>query len=107
MLLLLLLLLLLLFFVFVFVFVVVVEIHFKSIDEATLKLIVRAEIRKEYSPLIGAKVEVQVGSLPWKLLNDDGLGKLPLIVVQQLHRRAPLHQKSILPFYNIRLAIPI
>ena len=93
--------------VVVVVVVVVVEINFKSIDEATLKLIVRAEIRKEYSPLIGAKVEVQVGSLPRKLLNDDGLGKLPLIVVQQLHRRAPLHQKSILKCYNIRLVILI
>ena len=46
-----------------------------SSDEATLKLIVRTEVRKGYSPLIGAKVEVKVGSLQWKLMNDNGLGK--------------------------------
>ena len=46
-----------------------------SSDEATLKLIVRAEVRKGYSPLIEAKVEVKVGSLRWKFMNDDGVGK--------------------------------
>ena len=46
-----------------------------SSDKATLKLIVRAEVRKGYSPLIGANVEVKVGSLQWKLMNDDGVGK--------------------------------
>ena len=50
-------------------------IFISSSDTATLKLIVRAEVRKGYSPLIGAKVEVQAGSLPWKLMTDDGVGK--------------------------------
>ena len=27
-----------------------------------------------YTLLIGAKVEVQVETLPWKLMKDDGLG---------------------------------
>lgn len=35
----------------------------------------RAELRKGYEPVIGADVEVQVGSLPWKPMLDDGLGK--------------------------------
>ena len=35
----------------------------------------RAEVKKGYSPVIGAKVEVQVGTLPWKLMKDDGLGR--------------------------------
>jgi len=39
-------------------------------------LIVRADLRKGYEPVIGAKVEVQVGSLPWKPMTDDGLGRL-------------------------------
>ena len=43
-------------------------------DPKTLKMIVRADLRKGYSPVIGAKVEVQVGSSPWKLMKDDGLG---------------------------------
>ena len=67
----------------------------------------RAEIRKEYSPLIGAKVEVQVGSLPWKLLNDDGVGKLRLVLVKQIYRRAILRRISILTFYDVILVIPI
>ena len=44
-------------------------------DHSTLKLIIRAEVKKGYSPVIGAKVEVQVGTLPWKLMKDDGLGR--------------------------------
>ncbi|KAK2175750.1 hypothetical protein NP493_711g03078 [Ridgeia piscesae] len=48
------------------------EVNFK--DPSTLKLIVRADLRKGYEPVIGAKVEVQVGSLPWKPMTDDGLG---------------------------------
>ncbi|KAI0208410.1 Calcium-activated chloride channel regulator 1 [Lamellibrachia satsuma] len=43
-------------------------------DPSTLKVIVRAELRKGYEPVIGADVEVQVGSLPWKPMLDDGLG---------------------------------
>lgn len=35
----------------------------------------RAQVKKGYTPVIGAKVEVQVGSLPWKPMKDDGLGK--------------------------------
>ena len=45
------------------------------IDTSTLKLIVRAEVKKGYAPVIGAKVEVQVGTLPWRLMKDDGVGK--------------------------------
>ena len=44
-------------------------------DPSTLKLIVRAELRKGYEPVIGADVEIQVGSLPWKPMTDDGTGK--------------------------------
>lgn len=44
-------------------------------DKKTLKLIVRADLRKGYSPVTGAKVEVQVGSSPWKPMKDNGLGK--------------------------------
>ena len=47
-----------------------------STDPSTLQLIVRAQVKKGYTPVIGAKVEVQVGSSPWKLMKDDGLGKL-------------------------------
>jgi len=36
---------------------------------------VRAEVKKGYAPVIGAKVEVQVGTLPWRLMKDDGVGK--------------------------------
>ncbi|KAI0231358.1 hypothetical protein LSAT2_018261 [Lamellibrachia satsuma] len=43
-------------------------------DPSTLKLIVRAELRKGYEPVIGADVEIQVGSLPWKPMTDDGTG---------------------------------
>ena len=46
-----------------------------SADPSTLQLVVRALVKKGYTPVIGAKVEVQVGSLPWKLVKDDGLGK--------------------------------
>ena len=45
-------------------------------DSSTLKMIVRADVRKGYAPVIGAKVEVQVGSSPWKPMKDDGLGML-------------------------------
>lgn len=40
-----------------------------------MKLIVSVEVTKGYEPIIGAKVEVQVGSTPWKLMNDNGLGE--------------------------------
>ncbi|KAI0208298.1 Calcium-activated chloride channel regulator 4A [Lamellibrachia satsuma] len=43
-------------------------------DSSSLKLIVRAEVKQGYSPLIGAKVEVKAGTSPWKLMKDDGLG---------------------------------
>ena len=45
-------------------------------DPSTLKLIVRADLRRYYDPVIGAKVEVQVGSLPWKPMLDYIMGRL-------------------------------
>ena len=45
-------------------------------DPSTLKLIVVAELRKGYEPVIGAKVEVQVGSSPWQPMTRDGSGRL-------------------------------
>ena len=39
-----------------------------------MRLVVRAQVTKGYTLLIGVKVEVQVGTLPWKLMKDDGLG---------------------------------
>ncbi|KAI0208300.1 Calcium-activated chloride channel regulator 1 [Lamellibrachia satsuma] len=48
--------------------------HINFTDPSTLKLIIRAEVKKGYSPVIGAKVEAQVGMLSWKLMEDDGLG---------------------------------
>ena len=35
----------------------------------------RAEVKKGYAPVIGAKVEVQVGTLLWRVMKDDGVGK--------------------------------
>ena len=48
--------------------------HVLPSDSSTLKLIVRAEAKKGYSPLIGAKIEVQAGTSQWKLMKDDGVG---------------------------------
>lgn len=44
--------------------------------ESTLKVIVTADVRKGYAPIIGAKVEVQVGSSAWKQMKDDGIGNI-------------------------------
>ena len=44
-------------------------------DASTLQLVIRAQVYRGYSPVIGAEVKVQVGSLPWKLMKDDGLGE--------------------------------
>lgn len=44
-------------------------------DSSALKVVVRAQVKKGYAPVVGAKVEFQFGSLPWKLMKDDGLGK--------------------------------
>ena len=43
--------------------------------QSSLKLIVGVEVMKGYEPITGAKVEVQVGSTPWKSLNDNGQGR--------------------------------
>ncbi|KAI0218857.1 Calcium-activated chloride channel regulator 4 [Lamellibrachia satsuma] len=43
-------------------------------DETTFKLIVTTEVKRGYAPVIGAKVEVQAGSMPWRPMNDGGLG---------------------------------
>ena len=43
--------------------------------QSSLKLVVGVEVMKGYEPIIGAKVEVQVGSTPWKPLNDNGQGR--------------------------------
>ncbi|KAI0230406.1 Calcium-activated chloride channel regulator 3A-1 [Lamellibrachia satsuma] len=42
--------------------------------ESTLKVIVTADVQQGYAPIIGANVEVQIGSLGWKQMKDDGIG---------------------------------
>ncbi|KAK2158849.1 hypothetical protein NP493_1768g00021 [Ridgeia piscesae] len=49
------------------------QIDFNA-DSSTMRLVVRAQVTKGYTLLIGVKVEVQLGTLPWKLMKDDGLG---------------------------------
>ncbi|KAI0230412.1 hypothetical protein LSAT2_019251 [Lamellibrachia satsuma] len=48
--------------------------HLNYDVESTLKVIVTADVRQGYAPIIGAKVEVQVGSSGWKQMKDDGIG---------------------------------
>ncbi|KAI0230401.1 hypothetical protein LSAT2_019239 [Lamellibrachia satsuma] len=43
-------------------------------DDSTFKLIVTAEVKRGYAPIIGSNVEVQAGSMPWKRMRDDGIG---------------------------------
>ena len=43
-------------------------------DKSTFKLIVKTEVKRGYAGVVGAKVEVQAGSLPWKQMRDDGIG---------------------------------
>ena len=44
-------------------------------DNSTFKLIVTAEVKRGYAPIIGSNVEVQAGSMPWKRMRDDGIGR--------------------------------
>ena len=48
-------------------------------DPSTLKLVVRAYLQKGYKAVTDANVEVQVGSLPWKPMKDDGLGRFTFL----------------------------
>ncbi|KAK2180607.1 hypothetical protein NP493_436g02010 [Ridgeia piscesae] len=41
---------------------------------STFKVIVKTEVKRGYDGVVGAKVEVQAGSMPWKQMKDDGIG---------------------------------
>ncbi|KAK2180610.1 hypothetical protein NP493_436g02058 [Ridgeia piscesae] len=43
-------------------------------DKSTFKVIVKTEVTRGYDGVVGAKVEVQAGSMPWKQMKDDGIG---------------------------------
>ena len=48
-------------------------------DESTFMLFVKAKVIKGYAYIIGAKIEVQAGSMPWKHMKDDGIGRFNFI----------------------------
>ena len=44
-------------------------------ESETWKVIVTAEVTSGYTPVTRVKVELQVGSSPWKQMKDDGIGR--------------------------------
>ena len=48
-------------------------------DKSTFKVIVKTEVTRGYDGVVGAKVEVQAGSMPWKQMKDDGIGRFYFI----------------------------
>ena len=49
-------------------------------DNETWKVIVTAEVTRGYTPVTGVKVELQVGSSPWKQMKDDGIGNFKCVL---------------------------